>query len=150
MLTADAIAELDAAGVEIGAHSHRHTQLDIEDTAHVMSELSKPKQVLEQLLGHEVDLFAYPHGFSNDEVRSMTRTVGYHAAYAVRDAFSPPDDDPFRIARLSVRADTDLRLFRTWLQGGGAPVATRREHLRTKAFRLYRSHRARRGDITGI
>ena len=142
MLSLGQVAELDADGVEIGAHSHLHPQLDTLDAACLDRELSVPRQILEQTLGHQVDLYAYPHGYSSPAVRARTRRAGYRAAFGVRNAFSPDPDDPFRIARLTVRADTTPARFHAWLHGTGAPVAGPRDQARTIAWRIYRRQRA--------
>lgn len=143
MLSLEQVAELDADGVEIGAHSHLHPQLDTLDAACLARELHVPKQILEQALGHQVDLYAYPHGYSSPSVRARTRRAGYRAAFGVRNAFSPDPDDPFRIARLTVGADTTPDRFDAWLRGTGAPVAGPREQARTIAWRIYRRQRTR-------
>lgn len=149
MLTLEEVAKLGAAGAGIGAHSHRHPQLDTLDAEALGRELSQPKEILEDAVGHEVDLFAYPHGYSSPMVRSLTRLLGYRGAFAVRNAFSPEDDDPFRIARLTVMADTDRATFGAWLRGEGAPVAGAHEQARTTAWRFYRRQRARLRGGTG-
>jgi len=143
MLSLGQVAELDADGVEIGAHSHLHPQLDTLDAAALGRELSVPKQILEQALGHQVDLYAYPHGYSSPAVRARTAHARYRAAFGVRNAFSPDPDDPFRIARLTVMADTAPARFDAWLHGAGAPVAGPREQARTIAWRIYRRQRTR-------
>jgi peptidoglycan/xylan/chitin deacetylase (PgdA/CDA1 family) len=150
MLTLDEVADLSAAGAGIGAHSHLHTPLDILDSAAVVRELSRPKEILENLVGHEVALFAYPHGYSSDEVRDLTRLIGYRGAFAVRNALSPDDDDPFRVARLMIRADTGRPAFEAWLRGAGVPVASAREQARTTAWRFYRRQRVRLRGIIGV
>ncbi len=150
MLTLEQVAKLDHAGVEIGAHSHFHAQLDTLDQAAVVQELSRPKEVLEDALGHEVGLFAYPHGYSSAAVRHLTRLLGYRGAFAVRNAFSPDDDDPFQIARLMVRADTSPARFAAWLRGAGAPVGAPDEQARTAVWRFYRRQRVRLGGFTKV
>lgn len=145
MLSLPDVVRLAADGVEIGSHTHVHPQLDVLRRGDVERELNRPKQILEQALGREVDLFAYPHGYSSPGVRKLTRRAGYRGAFAVRDAYSPAADDPFRIARLMVRAGLDEAGFEAWLAGGGAPVAPARERLRTTAWRYYRRGRARLG-----
>ena len=149
MLTLEEVANLSAAGAGIGAHSHFHAQLDILDSASVVRELSQPKRILEELVGHEVTMFAYPHGYSDERVRDLTRLLGYRGAFAVRNALSPDDDDPFRIARLMIRADTGRPTFEAWLRGTGAPVASAREPTRTAAWRFYRRQRALLRGIIG-
>ena len=142
MLTLDQVAKLPAAGVEIGAHAHLHEQLDTLDPAAALRELARPKQILEKALGRKVDLFAYPHGYCDTGIMELTRKVGYRGAFAVRNAFSGAHDNPFRIARLMLRADTDGERFAAWLRGTGAPTARPREAARTIAWRFYRRQRA--------
>jgi peptidoglycan/xylan/chitin deacetylase (PgdA/CDA1 family) len=145
MLTLKQVAQLaDAdADVEIGAHAHLHAQLDTLRTAQIAPELSRPKRILEDALGRVVDQFAYPHGYSSAKVRRLTRLAGYQGAFAVANAFSPDTDDPFRVARLTVRADTTLETIEAWLSGTGAPIAPRREHIETRCWRSWRRARAR-------
>lgn len=142
MLSLTQVARLDGIGIEIGAHTHRHPHLDTLTADSVTGELACSKQILEQVLGHEVTLTAYPHGYSSRTVREIARQTGYRAAFAVRDSLSPEADDPYRIARLTVRADTPPAQFDAWLHGSGAPVAAPREHARTIAWRCYRRTRA--------
>lgn len=129
-------------GVEIGAHSHTHPQLDTVPRAHVLAELSRSRQTLEDALGTAVTLFAYPHGYADERVRDLARQTGYDGAFAVRNALSSPTDDAFRIARLTVRADIGADRFAQWLRGEDTRVAPHRESVATKLWRGYRKGRA--------
>ena len=148
MLTLGQVSGLARSGVGIGAHSHLHEQLDTLPHAAALRELTRPKMILENALGREVDLFAYPHGYNDARVRRLTYEVGYRGAFAVRDAFSTELDDAFRIARLTVRAGTDCARVEAWLGGSGAPTARAREAARTIAWRFYRQRRARMREQT--
>lgn len=150
MLSLGQVAELAAAGVDIGAHSHFHQQLDTLAPVAVARELSRPKRILEDALGSEVDLFAYPHGYCGAKVAALTRLAGYRGGFAVRNAFSGTSDDPFRVARLTVLADTMPEQFQSWLAGAAATVARRRENARTIAWRFYRRRRAALRGMTGV
>jgi peptidoglycan/xylan/chitin deacetylase (PgdA/CDA1 family) len=143
MLTVRQLPGLAAAGVQIGAHTHRHPQLDTLDTAGVVAELTLPKRILEDTLGREVDQLAYPHGYSNPQVRKLTGQAGYRGAFAVRNAFSPETDDPFRIARLTVKASTTRARFESWLRGASAPSAPAHDRWQTVCWRIWRRERAR-------
>jgi len=143
MLSMAQVAELDRDGVEICSHAHVHAQLDTISRRSVVRELTQPKQILEDALGHEVSLYAYPYGYSSRDVRSLTRSAGYLGSFAVRRAFSPEGEDPYRIARLMVYRDTSPDTFKAWLRGEGAPVASAREHPQTVLWRQYRRQRAR-------
>jgi peptidoglycan/xylan/chitin deacetylase (PgdA/CDA1 family) len=143
MLTLEQVAKLAVQdGIGVGAHTHWHRHLDTLPPAEVQRELAGPKAILADALGRDVGLLAYPHGYNDARVRKLARLAGYRAAFAVRDAFSPEHDDPFRIARLTVRADTAQDVFESWLAGRGAPTAGAREAVRTVLWRRCRRVRA--------
>lgn len=149
MLTLEQVCDLARSGVGIGAHSHLHEQLDTLPAAAALRELTYPKLILENALGREVGLFAYPHGYNDARVRRLTHQAGYLGAFAVRNAFSTEADDVFRIARLMVRAGTGRARFEAWLNDGGAPTARTREAARTIAWRFYRQRRAGMRGVSG-
>ncbi|MFF8840432.1 polysaccharide deacetylase family protein [Streptomyces sp. NPDC015130] len=134
---------LDEYGVEVGGHTRTHPQLDTLPAQRVWDEVAGCGRELEDFLGRRVTEFAYPHGYSSPAVREQVRAAGWTSATAVRDAHSSADDDPLRIARLMVRADTDRDRFRQWTRGAAAPVAPFPEGRRTKGWRAYRRLRAR-------
>lgn len=144
MLDWSQLVELESSNVEIGAHTHTHRQLDAMPTKEVADELRRSKHMLEDELGHQVQSFAYPHGFNCRRIRRVVATVGHTSACAVMDALSSPRDEPFSLARLTVRATTTPHQLAAWLDGRGARVAPYRERLRTKAFRMYRRARGPR------
>lgn len=138
MLSRRQVAELDGAGVEIGGHTRSHPQLDTLPAARVRSETEGCKRQLEDVVGHAVESFAYPHGYSSPAVRRVLREQGWSSAAAVRQAFSSPGDDPLCFARLMMRADTGRERFLEFTRGDGAPVAPFPEGPRTRAWRAYR------------
>ena len=142
MLTMRDVTLLDRDGVEICSHTHMHAQLDTVDQPSVVRELVRPKRILEDALGREVPVFAYPYGYSSRTVRALTSANGYTGAFAVRHAFSPDTDDPYRIARLMLRCGTSLATFRGWLEGELAPIAPAHEYAKTVLWRQYRRERA--------
>lgn len=149
MLSWRQLLNLDALGVEIGGHSRTHPQLDTLSRRRLNDEVSGCKGRLEDLLGHSVDSFAYPHGYSSPAVRRCVQEAGWTSACAVADAFSSTADEPLRIARLMVRRDTPRQLFRRWVEGTGAPVSPFPERLRTKGWRAYRRLRSGLGSPVG-
>ncbi|MGI5404066.1 polysaccharide deacetylase family protein [Streptomyces sp. CA-135486] len=149
MLTWRQIRTLDESGVEIGGHSRTHPQLDTLPPHLLNDEIGGCKRQLEDVLGHAVHAYAYPHGYSNARVRRRVREAGWTSACAVANAFSSVEDDPLRIARLTVCADTRPALFQDWVDGLGARVAPFPERPRTKVWRLYRRTRARLGSPVG-
>lgn len=111
MLTWRQLAILQQAGVEIGAHSHSHPQLDQIPVKRLRTELSEPKSLLEDRLGHPVGTLAYPYGYSNRRVRDMSLELGYRHGAAVANRIASPGSDPFRVPRLTVRLSTSINTF---------------------------------------
>lgn len=139
------LGELDAAGIEIGGHSRTHPQLDTLPRAAVREEVGGCKREIEDALGHPVVSFAYPHGYSSRGVRAVVAETGWTSAAAVRTALSSSRDDPLRVARLMMRADTGRERFGLWIRGRGARVAPFPDRLRTRGWRVYRRARAATG-----
>jgi peptidoglycan/xylan/chitin deacetylase (PgdA/CDA1 family) len=141
MIDWDAVGQLEPAGLEVGAHTHTHPQLDLLPRAAAAAEIARSKDLLETALGHRVASFAYPHGYASRAVRREVRRCGFSSACGVRNAFSHRDDDRWLLARLTVTATTTLEDLAAWLGGAGAPLASRTEHVRTKAWRTVRRAR---------
>ena len=135
MLDWECLATLEAAGFEIGAHGHTHRPLDVLSHAEARMEIRLSKALLEATLRHGVDVFAYPHGYASRWVEEEVERCGFRAACGVRNAFSHLHDNRWRLARLTLTPATTIEQVRGWLGGSDAPVASRREQLRTKAWR---------------
>jgi peptidoglycan/xylan/chitin deacetylase (PgdA/CDA1 family) len=108
MLTWDQLVKITKCGIECGAHSHCHHQLDILPLAIAREEIAQCKRLLEYHLGQKVLSFAYPHGYHSAAIQRLVREAGYTSACAVKYAMSSETTDPFALARLFVNADTDV------------------------------------------
>ena len=137
--------------VELGAHSVSHPHLDSVALADARREVSESKRRLETLLERSVDTFAYPHGSYDASVRAAVIDAGYGSAAAVKNAFSHDRDDPWAIARCTITAATSPERVAEILEGRGAPLAWRRDRVRTRAARTARRIRRRvtESGITG-
>jgi peptidoglycan/xylan/chitin deacetylase (PgdA/CDA1 family) len=113
---------LEEAGVEIGAHSHTHRQMDLLSERECAAELARCGGLLSDALGHRVRSFAYPHGYWKARVRRQVAAAGFDSACTVANALSGIYDHQLALSRLMVRADTDLATMTRWLNGAGAPV----------------------------
>ncbi|MEV3990242.1 polysaccharide deacetylase family protein [Streptomyces sp. NPDC049837] len=134
---------LEQYGMEVGAHTVTHPQLDTLTPREVRRELRDSKAVLEDVLGHEVAHLAYPHGYNSRAVRRAARDAGYASAVAVRHALSSEADEPYRIARLIVRRTHTVADIEGWMAGRGARTAPYPDSPATVGWRLYRRARAR-------
>lgn len=142
MLSATVVRELAESGTEIGGHAVTHPHLDTLSPGGARGEILGCRRALEDMTGRWVTSFAYPHGSFDRGTRRLVIDSGYRTAHAVKNALSHPADDPFAVGRFTVTATTSRERVRAVLAGHGAPVAWRRERLRTRGYRVVRRARA--------
>lgn len=132
--------EVAAAGIECGAHSHRHLQLDILSPAVAQAEIARSRQILADQLNRAVTSFAYPFGYYNAIVRRSVIAAGYTSACAVRYQFSLPGDDRFALSRLIVPRAMTIAQFGQLLAGQAATINPTIERARAMAWRCARRY----------
>ncbi|NYI08119.1 polysaccharide deacetylase family protein [Allostreptomyces psammosilenae] len=147
MLRWGQIAELHQEGIEIGAHTCTHPQLDQLPTRTLRHELEHSRAVLEDRLGAPVSTLAYPYGYHSARVRDAVREAGYLASCAVRGAVSRPGEDPFALPRLTVRRDTGPELFRRLVTARRLPAAVWRDRAVTAGYLVVRRGRSVWGRV---
>lgn len=138
MLTPRAVVDLAAAGCEIGAHSMSHPQLDCLPDAVAGREIADSKDALQQVLGAEVDAFAYPHGYHSAVTKDLVRAAGFRSAAAVRNAVSHAADDRLALARVTITSDCDTADLSRMLAGRTVPTATPQDRWPTTVWRQAR------------
>jgi peptidoglycan/xylan/chitin deacetylase (PgdA/CDA1 family) len=141
-----ALGEMESV-VELGGHSVSHPHLDAMFLTDVRREVRESKRHLEALLERPVDSFAYPHGSYDASVRAAVIDAGYRSAAAVKNALSHTRDDPWGIARCTITGTTSPQRLAEILAGRGAPLAWRRERIRTRAARTGRRVRRRIAEV---
>jgi peptidoglycan/xylan/chitin deacetylase (PgdA/CDA1 family) len=141
MLTWDAIEQIGATGIEIGAHAHHHLPLDELDDAAAEMEIGVSKKLLDRHLGRSIRSFAYPHGYHSRKIKAMVHRAGFDNACGVKEALSGPGDDEFALARIMLRGDASVEQLDSLMRGSSR--APRHERLQTKAWRVARRTRAR-------
>jgi peptidoglycan/xylan/chitin deacetylase (PgdA/CDA1 family) len=129
--------------VELGAHTVTHPHLDELGSAEIEREVLLSKLQLEELIGRRVESFAYPYGSYDRRVRAVVAAAGFRSAVAVKNALSHPADDPFALARWTVRATTTAEQIAAVLDGRGVPRSWTQERLRTRSHRGARRLRRR-------
>lgn len=129
IMTAEQVAALHGAGVEIGAHTVTHPDMTTLDPPAMREEVRTSAEQLRAITGGPVDVFAYPFGFVNDTVARATADAGMRAACGVAGRGSW--DDPLRLPRQDTNTKSALGL---WLKRDDRYEAVMR-HLPARALR---------------
>lgn len=80
MMTEDELLDLHAAGVELGAHTVTHPNLEELGYDDCMQEMTASRDFLRELTGAPVRTFAYPFCKYRDEAVRAARDAGFEAA----------------------------------------------------------------------
>lgn len=83
LVSAHQVAELAAAGMEIGSHSTMHIRLPGLDARRLTAEISESRATLSELLGSPIHGFAYPYGAMDASARCAVKDAGYDYACSV-------------------------------------------------------------------
>ncbi|WP_412746423.1 polysaccharide deacetylase family protein [Krasilnikovia sp. MM14-A1004] len=138
MLSWDELAEVAAAGVEIGNHSLVHHPLDVLPPAQLREEVVRSHGELEQRLQLKVRSFAYPHGYNGRRVRDVVEAAGHDNATEVGRRLHRPGERRFAVPRLQPTPDhTGADLVALVRDGGGA-LLPQAKRLAQPAWRLVR------------
>jgi peptidoglycan/xylan/chitin deacetylase (PgdA/CDA1 family) len=107
------LRELERSGVSVQSHAVSHRAFSRLNPAEQAQELLRSKAALEDGLAKPVEVFSYPYGDCGPEPRAarpLLERTGYLAACLYGGGPQRvPVADPYRLARLAVGPDTDLR-----------------------------------------
>ena len=138
MLDWSELRDLVGWGIECGAHTLTHPQLDILPPAQAGVEIAASKAILEEGLGQAVQSFAYPHGYGSAVTRSLVAEAGFTSACRVRHALSSVSEDPYCLSRIIVTEDMDRDALMSAVLGIGLPVAPPADRWLTQGWRMIR------------
>ena len=145
MLSWSELRSLSEHGIECGAHTHSHPQLDLMPPAGALGEILRSKSSLEDHLGRAVQTFAYPHGYACRTTRKLVRQAGFTSACRVRHALSSTEEDCFALSRIIMTSDIGANDLASLLAGESLPIAPPPDRFLATGWRLVRrvSHRLR-------
>lgn len=138
MLNWPELRDISSAGIEIGAHSVSHPQLDILGPAKADAEIRGSKLALEDQLGHAVQSFAYPHGYASRTTRRLVREAGFTSACRVRHALASTAEDVFALSRIIMTSSIGIDELDKMLSGSTLPVAPPSDRLAATGWRMVR------------
>jgi peptidoglycan/xylan/chitin deacetylase (PgdA/CDA1 family) len=114
-VTPDQVKEMDAYGVEIGAHTVNHVDLT-KSGGSLASEVQGSKSTLEAVVGHPVLDFCYPAGRYNATVIEAVRAAGFESATTTQSGAAHTLDDRFAWSRIRVSGSESLADFVVGIQ----------------------------------
>jgi peptidoglycan/xylan/chitin deacetylase (PgdA/CDA1 family) len=102
-LSKDEVNVLGEGGlIELGAHTITHPSLKLLSTSQQMEEISGSKAQLENIIGHPVISFSYPHGEYSLETIELVQRAGFHGASTTNFKCVKPGADPFQLPRFQI------------------------------------------------
>jgi len=127
MMTWPQVREMNAAGVEFGAHTEAHEFLDQTDPQTARREIVGSVRTMTQRLGIPVKLFAYPRGRFAPFILPALDEAGIEAAVTTEGGSNGPEQDPFRLKRIdagytSTHGRFSRNLFDAEIQGIFEPI----------------------------
>jgi peptidoglycan/xylan/chitin deacetylase (PgdA/CDA1 family) len=94
-----------------------HPSLNAHSIEQQKQEIVGSKIQLEEILGHPVTSFSYPHGEYSDETIGLVRDAGFHGATTTNFKCVFSNEDPFQLPRFQVDdwdGDEFLRRLIRW------------------------------------
>jgi peptidoglycan/xylan/chitin deacetylase (PgdA/CDA1 family) len=123
MMRREQVRQLQAAGMEIGGHTVTHPILATLERDAAIREIIQGKEILEEIIGEDLKLFAYPNGKPGvdylPEHVEMVRRSGFEAAVSTVAGISEKRTNPHELRRFTPWDNTPnrflLRLVKNYL-----------------------------------
>lgn len=107
--TWDQIAQMAAAGMEIGSHSRDHPNLAGKDLDYLVWQALGSQETIEAHTGAHPHILAYPGGTYDKLVIDVFRSANYWGAVTTEQGDTHRSDRPFELKRIRVRNTTDVQ-----------------------------------------
>lgn len=102
-MSSDELQLMDADPLcTIGAHTVSHPKLDTLSREQQYQEIAESKQTLEQLLGHPIHHFSFPHGAHNDDTLAICRELGFRTVVQSWGGPLRRGENPYPLPRINM------------------------------------------------
>jgi peptidoglycan/xylan/chitin deacetylase (PgdA/CDA1 family) len=101
------VRRLDAAGMDVGAHTRTHVPLATLPVAEATEQIVGSRMDLEHVLGHPVQWFAYPFGSFDASVVAELRRAGFVLAVTTDGGTSESSSSSLTMPRIHVGRTAD-------------------------------------------
>ena len=90
-LTSDQLSEIAKHPlITIGSHGFSHSHMSELDDREAKFEFKESKSIIEDVIGEQIELFAYPYGDCDVRIEKLCHEAGYTAAWSVWDGLDTP------------------------------------------------------------
>lgn len=115
MMTTSQVQALAAAGMTIGAHTHRHPILAAVPDEEALADITQGQAALENITQAPVNLFAYPNGRPGTDYHQrhveMVRESGFEAAFSTVAGVAYEGSDVLQLPRYTPWEPDRLRFL---------------------------------------
>jgi peptidoglycan/xylan/chitin deacetylase (PgdA/CDA1 family) len=107
LLNKDELKELSASDIaNIGSHGYLHYNLANLDISDAKEELRKSKESLQQVIGKDIKIVAYPDGSYNSVIKDLAEQLGYDQQMAVNYLYPADVNDSRILNRYGISSTT--------------------------------------------
>lgn len=121
------ILEMQDYGIEFGGHTLTHPKLAELEISDARREILESKEILDKKLGRNMNVFAYPYGSLNEDVKSVVKEAGYQFAVATDSGSLSFSEDLFQIRRIAIFPKNNMFSFKRKVSGKYNFVKVKRE-----------------------
>lgn len=148
LLATSDLAEVAAAGVEVGSHGARHVPMDVLPPATAAAYLLESRSALEDAVQAPVTSLCYPHGYTSRRLRRQVAAAGYTSACAIGHRLHAVDEDPLAVSRLLVGPQHDPAGLVELVRHGPRSMAPQIKRAAAPAWRVVRRTALRTANAT--
>ena len=111
------IAELYSLGFEVFSHTLSHPMLTKVEDGRLEDELSKSKNLLEEIVGHKILAVSYPYGAHDRRVCNAAKQAGYQLGFTIEPCVVDGATNDMRIGRFTISSQDSLLKLRLKITG---------------------------------
>lgn len=102
----------------LGTHGHSHTKLGTLTPKKQQEELGISKQILEDIIGRNIDYMSYPHGSYNQHTLEIAKNLGYKICHSSDIGLNASNNfNPLKIKRSEIIASDTLSNLKKKIDG---------------------------------
>lgn len=101
-MNARQVRAMHDAGIEIGAHSVRHSNLTLETPEVVREEMRNSREILQRVCDAPINGFAYPAGWKDASTEAAAREAGFAYAVSTVSTINQFSSDLFTLGRVGM------------------------------------------------